>query len=483
MGKWANCQICKWGNINLLNQPTGYGRRSFQCFDASMLQYFNACLFIFFLTTFVSAQSAGNWPSFRGQHASGVMDQQDLPTTWDVDSGKNIRWKTAIPGLSHASPIIWDDVIYMVSAISSMDSVGFKHGLYGAGTASSDRSLHKWVLIAVDKESGKINWQSIATEGIPIDKRHVKATYANSTPVTDGRYIVAWFGSQGAYAFNMDGTKVWERDLGRMDVGAYDAPAYEWGVASSPIIYQDLVILQCDTQGESFLIALDIHSGKTVWQVDREELPSWGTPTIYPDAKRPQLITNGSVFIRSYNPADGSLLWQLGGSSKITAPTPIFKEDIIVVASGRRPEKPIFAVRADAKGDITLGEKQTANNAVLWSKTRRGPYMPTPIIYGNYVYTLQNQGILDCFDLESGEELYRQRLTHRGGGFSASPVASDGRLYLPGEDGDVFVVEAGATYKELAVNSIGELQMASPAISAGTLYLRGERHLFAIVQE
>lgn len=411
------------------------------------------------------------WPSFRGPSASGVADGQDLPDEFGGESAENILWKTAIPGLAHSSPIVWGDKLFVTTAISSRADAVFKPGLYGAGTASADRSVHQWRIYCLDKKSGKIVWSQTAFEGAPKEKRHIKATYANSTPATDGRHVVAFFGSQGLYGYDMDGERLWKKDLGRLDVGAYDAPDYEWGTASSPIIYDGLVIVQCDTQAESFLLASDVATGETVWRTTRDELPSWGTPTVYRGKHRAELVTNGSNFIRGYDPATGKELWRLGGSSKITAPTPVFAGGLILVASGRRPEAPIFAIRAGTSG------------AVAWHKAQRGPYMPTPIIYRGYVYALGNSGILDCYELETGTEIYRERIAHRESGFSASPVAADGKLYLSSEDGDVFVVRAGPEFELISKNEIGELLMASPALSDGVLYLRGTDHLFAVSGE
>ncbi len=433
---------------------------------------------VFLQTTEKTAST--NWPSFRGPHACGVADGQNLPETWNGETMENIRWKTRIPGLAHSSPIVWDNQIFVTSAISSRGDSTFRHGLYGDGDASDDRSVQRWVVYCLDRKTGAIRWERIAHEGVPIDKRHIKATYANSTPATDGRYVVALFGSEGLYAFDMKGELLWKKDLGRHDMGAYDAPDYEWGSASSPIIYNDLVIVQCDTQNEDFLIACEVKTGETVWKTQRDELPSWGTPTIYPGKDRTELITNASNFIRGYNPKTGEELWRLGGSSQITAPTPIFSDDLIIVASGRRPEKPIFAIRAGANGDITLPANQTSNEYVVWSNQGRGPYMPTPIIYKDHLYVLQNQGIFDCFDLRTGAEVYRERIAHVGGGFSASPVAADDRLYLSGEDGQIFVIKAGSKFELLAKNEIGELLMATPALSEGRMFLRGKDHLFAI---
>jgi outer membrane protein assembly factor BamB len=336
--------------------------------------------------------------------------------------------------------------------------------------------------MALDTKTGKPVWQQTAYEGTPREKRHIKATYANATPATDGRYIVAFFGSQGLYAYDMAGTPMWKKDLGVLNTGAYDLPEYEWGTASSPIIYKDLAIVQCDTQNESFLLAADIRTGDTVWKTIRHELPSWGTPTVLPvkGTRSAELITNASNFIRGYDPDTGAERWRLGGSSKITAPTPIVTDDLIIVASGRAPERPIFAVRPGARGDITLKKNASSNAHVAWHKTGRGSYMPTPLIYDGVLYVLANQGVLDAYEVRTGEEIYRERIPHEGSGFSASPVASDGKLYLSSEDGDIFIVRAGRAFEIVGRQRMGEPLMATPALAGDTMYVRGQRHLFAV---
>jgi outer membrane protein assembly factor BamB len=424
--------------------------------------------------------SRGNWPSFRGEYAAGVADGQNLPEQWDGEKGVAIKWKTRIPGLAHSSPVVWGDRLFVTTAISSRGNATFRQGLYGDGDASDDQSSHQWKVYCLEKQTGKILWERIAYEGVPKEKRHIKSTYASSTPATDGRYVVALFGSQGLYAYDLDGRLVWKKDLGRLNLGAYDVPSYEWGTASSPIIYKDLVIAQCDTQAESFLIAINIKTGETVWKTLREELPSWGTPNIYPGKDRVELVTNASNFIRGYDPETGKELWRLGGSSKITAPTPIFSGELIVVASGRRPEAPIFVIRAGASGDITLPGGETSSRHIVWSRQRAGSYMPTPLIYQGHLYVLQNQGILSCYDLATGEAKYTERIPHQGSGFSGSPVASDGKLYLSSEDGDIFLVKAGPKFELLGTNRIGQLLMATPAISDGMMFVRAQHDLFAI---
>jgi outer membrane protein assembly factor BamB len=336
------------------------------------------------------------------------------------------------------------------------------------------------MVYAIDKHTGRIRWERVAHEGRPRNKRHIKSTYASATPVTDGRIVVAWFGSEGVHAFDVNGEPLWSVDLGRVDMGAYDIPTYEWGPASSPIIWNGLVILQCDTQADSFVLALNADTGETVWKTSRDEIPSWGSPTVALTSEGPELVTNASNFIRGYDARTGRELWRLGGSSKITAPTPIFADNLFVVASGRAPERPIFAIRPGSRGDLTLRPDETSSAAVAWSRTARGSYMPTPLAYNGLLYVLANNGVLDAYELKTGKEIYRQRLPLVGSGYSASPVAADGKIYLSNEDGDMLVVRAGPTFEHIQTNSIGELLMATPALSDGVMYVRGTSSLFAI---
>jgi outer membrane protein assembly factor BamB len=427
-----------------------------------------------------SVSSKGSWPSFRGPLASGIAEGQSLPDKWDPKTGENILWRTPIPGLAHSSPIVWGDRVFVTTAVSSDPKATFRPGLYGDGDASADRSQHRWMLYAIDKKTGKVIWERLAYQGEPKEKRHIKSTYANSSPATDGRIIVAWFGSEGVYAYDFKGKLLWKVDLGRLDLGAYDVPSVEWGPASSPIIWNDLVILQVDTQADSFLLALNAATGETVWKTDRQELPSWGTPTIATTSSGPQLVTNSSNYIRGYDPKTGRELWRLGGSSKITAPTPVFSDDLFVVVSGRGPERPIFVVRPTARGDVTLSDGKKSSDAIVWSMTGRGSYMPSPLVYNGTLYVLNNNGLFDAYNLKTGAEVYRQRLPNVGSGFSASPVAADGKIYLSSEDGEILVIAAGEKFTQVSTNSMGELLMATPALSEGVMYVRSSQSLFAI---
>ncbi|HVG18943.1 MAG TPA: PQQ-binding-like beta-propeller repeat protein [Blastocatellia bacterium] len=431
------------------------------------------------LLSFTVAQ-AQNWPSFRGANASGVAEGKPTPVTWDATKGTNVLWKTPIPGLAHSSPIVWGDKIFVTTAISSKGGEYFRPGLYGDVDSDKDTSKHTWKVYAIDKLTGKILWERVAYEGVPKIKRHIKSTHANSTPATDGKHVVAFFGSEGLYCYDVSGKLIWKQDLGVLDAGWFYDPDYQWGTASSPIIYKNMVILQCDVQKGSFIAAYDIKDGKQLWKTPREEIPSWGTPTIYEGKTRVELITNATRAARGYDPFTGKELWRLTGNPEVTATTPIAGHDLIFICNNYRPNQPIYAIRAGASGDISLKDGATSNEHVAWSMQRGGTYMPTPIIYGDHLYTCANHGVMACYNAKSGERIYQQRIGDKGGSYSASPVAADGKVYLSSEDGEVFVVKAGPKYELLATNPMGEVLMATPAISDGMIFVRGQHNLFAI---
>jgi len=441
-----------------------------------MKRFISICLCLIFVTI----ANAQNWPSFRGPNASGVADGKPTPVSWDGVKGTNVVWKVAIPGLAHSSPVVWGDKVFATTAISSKGNEYFRAGLYGDVDSDKDTSKHTWKVYCLDKNTGKIVWERVAYEGVPKIKRHIKSTHANSTPATDGKYVVAFFASEGLYCYDMNGKLVWKQDLGVLDSGWFYDPDYQWEMASSPIIYKNMVILQCDVQKGSFIAAYDIKDGKQVWKTPREEIPSWGTPTIYEGKTRAELITNATRAVRGYDPATGKELWKLVGNPEVTATTPIAGHDLIFICNSYRPNQPIYAIRAGASGDISLKGGATSNEHVAWSMQRGGTYMPTPIIYGDYLYTCANHGVMACYNAKSGERIYQQRIADRGGSYSASPVAADGKVYLSSEDGEIFVVKAGPKYELLATNPMGEVLMATPAISDGMIFVRGQHNLFAI---
>ena len=431
-----------------------------------------------------TAASAQNWPQFRGMSASGVASgaPQKSPVSWDGEKSTGVRWKTPIPGIGQSSPVVWGNRVYLTTAVSAEAKPEARYGLYGDVEPVKDEPKHAWHVLAIDKATGKVLWDRVTLEGLPKTKRHPKATHASSTPATDGKHVVALFGSQGVLAcYNANGKLMWKQDTGLLDAGWFYDPDYQWGHASSPIIYKNLVIVQADIQKNSFLAAYDLKTGKQVWRTMRDEIPSWGTPTVYEGTgRRAELIANGTKFIRGYDPLTGKELWRLSNNSEITTPTPIIAHDLIYVTAGYRPTQPIYAIRLGASGDISLKEKQETNEFVAWSKQRGGPYMPTPIVYGDYFYVCSNNGVVTAYNARTGERVYQERLAGKGGAFTASPVAADDKLYFSSEDGEVFVVRAGAKHELLATNSMGEPLMATPAISDGMVIVRGQHHLFGI---
>jgi outer membrane protein assembly factor BamB len=428
----------------------------------------------------VVSAAAQNWPSFRGPNASGVADGQNPPAAWNVEKNENVVWKTPIPGLAHASPIVWGDKLFVVTAVSGAPQGKFRHGLYGDVDSDKDLSKHSWKVYCLDKKTGKILWERTASEGAPKVKRHIKSSHASQSPVTDGKYVVAFFGSEGLFCYDFNGKLIWKQDLGVLDSGWFFDPDYQWGMASSPIIYKGLVIVQCDLQKGSFIAAFDVKTGKQAWKTQREEIPSWGSPTIFESKGKAMVVTNATKRIRGYEPMTGKETFELSGNSEVTVGTPVVGHDLVFVTAGYPPIQPIYAIKPTATGNITLAEGKESNDHIAWSKKRGGTYMPTPIVYGDYLYTCSNNGVLTCYDAKTGEQIYRERVAGQSNSFTASPVAADGRLYLAGEDGDMFVVKAGPKYELIATNPMSEVMMATPAISEGMIFVRTISHVYGI---
>jgi outer membrane protein assembly factor BamB len=426
----------------------------------------------------VERQAPQNWPSFRGPGASGVADGQGAPLEWNIASGKNVLWKTPIPGLANSSPIIWGDRVFVTTAISAADDDTFRTGLYGDVDSVEDVSEHTFKVYALDRESGKVVWEKTAGVSVPGAKRHLKSTQANSTPVTDGKRVVALFGTIGVLvAYDMDGKQSWKSDIGVLDAGWFYDKTYQWGHASSPVIYDDFVIVQADIYEGSFIAAYNLKNGKLEWKTTRADIPSWGTPTIYRSENRDELVTNGTT-IRGYDPKTGQELWTLAPNSEVTVATPVIAHDLAFVTAGYPPVRPIYAIRLGDDGDLSLPEDADSSEAVAWSVDRGGTYMPTPIVYGDYLYTCANDGRLTAYEAKTGERVYRQRVG--AGTHTASPIAADGKLYFTTEEGSVVVARAGAEYEELARNEMDEVCMSTPAISDGVLIVRTQKHVYGL---
>jgi outer membrane protein assembly factor BamB len=425
--------------------------------------------------------AARPWPGFRGENAAGNGDGQGAVVEWNVEKKQNIRWSTEIPGISNASPIVSGNSVFVVTAISSAGDKTFRTGLYGDVAPVKDVSEHTWKIYALDKTSGKILWERTAFAGVPKVKRHTKASQANATPATDGKRVVAIFGSIGLLAaWDMDGKPLWTTDVGILDSGWFFDPEYQWGHSASPLIYGNTVIVQADRQKESFLAAYSLDTGKQVWKTDRDEISTWGTPTLFSANGRDQIVTNGPK-VRGYDAKTGKLLWTLGPNSEVTVGTPVVGDGLVYVTGGYPPARPIYAIKPTATGDVALSKEKPTSEALAWANDREGTYIPSPIYYGGLLYTLGNNGILTAYDGKTGERIYRSRVGG-GGSYAASPIAADGRLYLANEDGEVYVVRAGRSYEELAKNELKEVVMGTPAISDGVLVIRTLGRVYGIGQ-
>ena len=432
------------------------------------------------LLVLAGANRAQNWPQFRGANASGVAaGAGKTPVSWNAAKAENVLWKTAIPGLSHASPVVWGDQVFVITAVSADAGARFSAKDRGIGLARDD-ARHAWRIYSLDKATGRINWERTAHEGVPRAKRHVKATQANSTPATDGKTVVALMGSEGLYAYDFAGKLLWKQDLGVLNPGLAGDPTSEWGHASSPVIYRHLVIVQCDKHTGSFIAAYNLRDGTQAWRVERDELPSWSPPAIYEGKTRAELVANASNYVRGYDPLTGKELWRFangGQESQVQMPAPVVANDMIIVTGGYPGNRPVKAIRPGASGDISLKAGEESNASVAYRLARGSSYTGTPLVYGDLMYISGDNGVLRVFEAKTGKPVYEQRLPAT---FSASPVAADGKVYLASEDGDVYVIRAGSTDELLATNPRGEPLMATPAISGGLLIVRSQGYVYGI---
>lgn len=426
--------------------------------------------------------SAQNWPGYRGADAAAVAPSPAAPpVAFDVPASVNIAWKTPLPGLAHSSPVVWGDRVYVTTAVAAENGDAATSVLTGDSSAAgigaaNDMVVHSWRLVALDRATGAIVFDREAYAGVPRMKRHVKASHASATPATNGDVIVALLGSEGLFCFGMDGAVRWRVDLGVMDVGLVGDPTYQWGPASSPVIFENLVIVQNDRHRESFLAAYDLATGREVWRATRDELPSWATPLIVTRNGRDELITNSGKFIRAYDPRTGRELWRMADSdTQVKVPSPVVAGDLVIVTGGWPSNgRPIYAFRPGLSGEVA------ADAALAWSTERGSPYTPTPVVHDGVLHVISDNGILSAYDVETGARIYQQRVSETAGAFSASPIVAGGNLYLASEDGEIFVARAGRDYALLASNPVGEILMATPAVAGDMLIVRTQHHLIGV---
>jgi outer membrane protein assembly factor BamB len=421
--------------------------------------------------TGVSAQPVSSpWPSFRGPQSSGVSATATPPVRWDVASAASTAWRVAIPGLGHSSPIVWGNRVFVTTAVSdAANAQTLTLGVDAGIDPATDVSPHRWQLMAIDRDTGKVIWTSTVHQGVPRVRRHVKASHASATPATNGRVIVAMFGSEGLFAFDFNGKELWRKDFGPLAVGLADDPTYEWGPASSPVIHGDLVIVQNDRYKDSFLLALDLQTGKEVWRASREERPSWTTPLVSTHNGRTTVVAVSPFFARGHDARTGREQWRIADpDGQVKVSSPVGTGEIAIVTGGwPSAARPVMAVRI-------------ADGSVVWRHDRGSPYTTTPLVYDGLAYVLTDNGILSAYDIATGMRAYQSRLSARAGSFSASPVAAAGRIYFTSEDGQVIVVRAGPKFEVVATNDMREVCMATPALSGDLLIVRTKSHLYAL---
>jgi outer membrane protein assembly factor BamB len=405
------------------------------------------------------------WPQWRGPHATGVSKTADPPVEWSET--KNIRWKVEIPGRGSASPIVWGDRVFVLSAVP-----------VGVDTAASHQARggvrppipHKFVVSALDRKTGKPIWEKTARESTPHEGSHQQyGTYASSSAMTDGERVYAFFDSFGLYAYDMNGRLLWENDLGDKKM------RNEFGEGQTPVLHGNRIVVQWDHQGPSFIAALDKMTGKEVWRSERDEIDSWGTPLVIEQGGRAQVITTAMKKVRSYDLETGKVLWEGPGLTMNPIPSPVYEDGMVFATSGFRGNK-LLAIRlAEAKGDIT------GTSAIAWSLEQDTPYVPSPLLYDGVIYLLKsNSGILSAFDAKTGKPHYQlQRLDGVPNVF-ASPVGAKGRVYFPGQGGTTLVIKHGPQFEVLAKNVLDDGFDASPALVDNEIYLRGYKHLYAI---
>lgn len=417
---------------------------------------------------FLLLSAAPWWPQWRGPDSQGVSPERGLPVEWSP--AKNVDWVAGIPGSGHSSPIVSGNRIFLTTAIEGAIVPGAKAVRHVTKDAQeflhpdSVGADHLQILkvLCLDLTTGKILWERAAHEGAVLDNRHRKNTFASPTPVTDGRYVYAYFGSEGIYAFDFEGNRVWKNSLGLIATMGI-------GVASSPILYRNLLIVQCDRDnGEgSFVAAVEKFTGRIVWKTPRKTLESWSSPIVVRQHNQAELIVNARELVISYDPATGKEYWRTDGVGVNPAPTPVAGHGLVFVTAGAE-EKRTVAIRLGGSGEVA------------WRYDRGAPHVPSPLLYGDYLYLMTDNGLLTCLDARTGRVKYQGARPPVPATFTASPVAFEDKILLTSEEGDTYVVQAGPVYRLLYTNSIGEATYASPAIAGGRILIRGEKNLYCI---
>ena len=432
-----------------------------------------------------SADSDRNWPQWRGPSEIGVAPNSDPAIEWSET--RNVKWKIALPGKGHSTPIIWGDMLFILSAVPTGTAAGPETSPSGlmreqevpSGPQERQRRgmqmnatdlVHRFIVMAINRINGKVIWEKTVKEERPQEGTHEFGSWASHSPVTDGEFLYAYFGSRGLFCLDFEGNVKWERDFGQLE------KHMSFGEGSSPTLYKDKIIVTWDHNGDSFLYILDKRTGRDIHKIARDEETSWASPMVIEVNGEPQVITSATKLVRSYDLDTGDLIWQASGMTRNVIPNPLYQDGILYLMSGFRGNA-ILAIRvAGARGDITDSEH------IVWRYDgRETPYTPSPVLVNNRLYLLrQNNGYLSCFNAETGEEIYSAQKLEGSGNIFASPLAAGGRLYIVGQQGTMYVIQEGPEFKVLAKNELDDNFIASPVAIDKTLYLRGYNNLYCI---
>ena len=459
-------------------------------------------LLALFITTFVPAPASPEttWPQFRGHAGRAVSTIEMLPTKWSTTI--NVAWNAVVPGRGWSSPIVWGDQVIVTSAVGTGAFKQASPGIYGndyvaelvqQGMSEAQvmeklrlRDLEspaeagdlRFMVYSFDVKTGKLRWEQEAHKGPPIGGRHRKNTYASETPATDGERIYALFGNIGLFCYSMDGKLVWTHTIDPQ-------PRYlDFGTAASPVVHDGRVYVLDDNEKSSYLAALDAKTGAVIWKTPRKlegRLQSgWSTPYVWTNPQRTEIVAIGTGVTISYG-LDGKELWRLKGATQAN-PTPTEGDGLLFIGTGSQGEsnRPLYAVRPGASGDISLAQGATSNEFVAWFQPRAAAYTSSPLVFGGRVYAVNDTGVLQVFESKTGKELYKARVGGVGNTFSASPWVYGGHVFFLSEEGDTFVINPGDAYDEVAKNSLGELAFASPAITRDGLFVRTQSRLYRI---
>ena len=429
------------------------------------------------------APELSTWFYWRGPSTDG-MAVGDAPLHWG--DNQNIKWKTDIPGRGMSSPVIWGDQIFLTTAVktdaaasrapaeppaAAGESAGAKRG-FGLSTPGPQPE-HKFVVMSLDRKTGKILWERTAATATPHEGHHPQyGSFASNSPVTDGRNVYAFFGSRGMFCYDLKGNLVWQKDF-----GVQMKMRMAFGEGMGPVISGDRLVLVFDYEGDSFMAVLDKSTGKEIWRVSREERSNWSAPLVVEYKGQKQIVVAASNKVRSYDFNTGKVIWECGGLGANTIPHPVRQDDLILVMSGYQNPK-LMAIRLGREGDLT------GTDAIVWSQTRGNSYTPSPVLHDNKLYVLTDNGMISCYNAKTGEPYYHQQRLPKSYSFKSSPVGANGKLYMASENDDIIVLRMGEKYEVLATNTLtDQMFVATPAIMDGEIFLRGQNRLFCIHED